>query len=42
MQSTVQIRRAWWRHLEFLIPVLVLLAWFLLNRYILPAVGVPT
>ncbi len=42
MQPAKSARRVWWRPLELLIPLLVLLAWFLLNRYILPAAGVPT
>lgn len=35
-------RRAWWRAMEFLVPVLVVVGWFVLQRYILPSFGVPT
>lgn len=42
MASVYSRSRGLLKAMEILVPLGILLAWFLLNRYILPAFGVPT
>jgi hypothetical protein len=42
MSEGIVNAKAWWRRMDWLILVAVVIGWFVLQKYILPAFGVPT